>query len=139
VLQKLKVLILCTGNSARSQMAEGFWRHYGGDRWEAVSAGVEPKGVNPTAIQVMAEVGIDISKHRSKSVTEFLGRPFDLVITVCGKPAEACPSFPGAARQVHWPIEDPPKVPGTDPEKLQVWRRARDEIGARIGEYLGRT
>jgi arsenate reductase len=125
MLQKLRVLILCTGNSARSQMAEGFWRHLGGDRW-----------VNPVAVRVMAEAGVDISAHRSKSVSEFQGRPFDLVVTVCDNAAAACPSFPGAKCQVHWPFEDPPHSPEADAAKLVVWRRVRDQIRTRISEYL---
>lgn len=136
MLQKRKVLILCTGNSARSQMAEGFWRHLGGDRWEVFSAGVDPKGVNPVAVAVMAEAGVDISAQRSKNVTEFHGQPFDLVVTVCDNAAAACPSFPGAKCRVHWPFEDPPHLPGDDEAKLVVWRRVRDQIRARVGEYL---
>lgn len=136
MLQKLKVLILCTGNSARSQMAEGFWRHLAGDRWEVFSAGVDPNGVNPAAVRVMAEAGVDISGHRSKNVVEFYGQPFDLVVTVCDNAAAACPSFPGAKRQEHWPFDDPPHSPGAEETQLAVWRRVRDQIRGRIYEYL---
>ncbi|MBP7937642.1 MAG: arsenate reductase ArsC [Phycisphaerae bacterium] len=136
MLQKLRVLILCTGNSARSQMAEGFWRRLGGDRWEVFSAGVDPKGVNPVAVQVMAEAGVDISAQRSKNVTEFHGQPFDLVVTVCDNAAAACPSFPGAKCRVHWPFEDPPHRPVADEAQLSAWRRVRDRIRTRISEYL---
>lgn len=136
MLQKLRVLILCTGNSARSQMAEGFWRHLGGDRWEVFSAGVDPKGVNPVAVKVMAEVGVDIGSHRSKNVTEFHGQPFDLVVTVCDNAAAACPSFAGARQQLHWPFEDPPHSAVADETQLAAWRRVRDQIRTRISEYL---
>jgi len=136
MLQKLKVLILCTGNSARSQMAEGFWRQYGGDRWEPFSAGVDPKGVNPTAVRMMADVGVDISGQCSKNLSEFQGQRFDLVITVCDNAAAVCPSFAGAKCQEHWPFEDPPHSPGDDEAWLAVWRRVRDQMQARIREYL---
>lgn len=131
-----RVLILCTGNSARSQMAEAFWRRHGGDRWDAFSAGVNPKGVNPLAVKVMGEAGIDLSGHRSKPVSEFNGQPFDLVVTVCDNAAAACPSFPGAKRQLHWPFDDPPAAGGTPEQQLAVWRRVRDEIDAKIRDFL---
>jgi len=110
---KKKVLVLCTGNSARSQMAEGLLRHEGGDRFEVYSAGTKPGRVRPEAIAVMDEIGIDISGHRSKSVDEFVGVDLDFVITVCNNAYESCPIFPGQTRRLHWPFEDPQrsKVP----------------------------
>jgi arsenate reductase (thioredoxin) len=133
---KKRVLILCTGNSARSQMAEGFWRHYGGGQWEVCSAGVAPGRVAPTAIQVMQEAGVDISDHYSKSVSKFVGQNFDLVVTVCDNAAVECPSFPGAQRQVHWPFDDPPHIPEQDENFLDTWRAIRDRIEARITDWL---
>jgi len=133
---KQRVLILCTGNSARSQMAEAFWRRFGGEQWDAFGAGVAPQGLNPLAVQVMGEVGIDISKQRSKSVDEFSGQAFDLVVTVCANAAELCPAFPGAKRQLHWPFDDPPNAQGAHEQRMQVWRRVRDEIEARIRTWL---
>jgi arsenate reductase (thioredoxin) len=129
---KMRVLILCTGNSCRSQMAEGWIRHDLGDRVEAFSAGTHPCFVHPFSIRVMEEAGVDISGHRSKSVTEFAGQPFDLVITVCDSAREACPVFPGAAKVIHEPIPDPWSGPGTDEEALPKYREARDAIRARI-------
>ena len=102
-----RVLFVCTGNSARSQMAEGLLRHEAGDRFEVFSAGTHPTQVRPEAIVVMREIGIDISPHRSKSVDEFAGQAFDYVITVCDNANETCPVFPGRARRLHWPFEDP--------------------------------
>jgi arsenate reductase len=133
---KKRVLILCTGNSARSQMAEALWRQHTGDRWDVFSAGLEPKGVNPLAIRVMDEVGINIRRQRSKSVEEFAGQAFDLVITVCDDAAERCPSFPAAKRRLHWPFEDPPRATGSPEDRLRVWRQVRDEIDARIRAWL---
>jgi arsenate reductase (thioredoxin) len=101
------VLILCTGNSCRSQMAEGLFRHLAGSTYESHSAGTHPSTVNPLAINAMSEIGIDISHHRSKSINEFLGKPFDLVITVCDDAKESCPFFPGATKRLHWPFDDP--------------------------------
>ena len=125
----LKVLILCTGNSARSQMAEGILQHDGGDRFEVHSAGVKPSSVRPEAIQAMREIGIDISGHRSKSVDEFIGQEFDYIITVCDNAKETCPVFPGKARRIHQSFEDPPP-PGAKSaeETLSIFRRVRDEI-----------
>jgi arsenate reductase len=127
---KQSVLFLCTGNSCRSQMAEGLLRHLGGDRFDAYSAGTRPAGVNPTAIEVMRELGSDISRHRSKHVDEFEGQSFDLIITVCDHAREACPLLPGARRVMHWNIDDPA---GRDPT---AFRTARDEIAARVRELL---
>jgi arsenate reductase (thioredoxin) len=126
---KKRVLILCTGNSARSQMAEGILRHDGKEAFEVVSAGVDPGAVRMEAIQVMREIGIDISSHRSKSLNEFLGQDFDIIITVCDNAKEACPVFPGKARYIHQGFEDPPP-PGVESagETLSIFRRVRDEI-----------
>lgn len=132
--EKKRVLILCTGNSARSQMAEGLLRHDAGDRFEVESAGVEPSFVRPQAIEAMREIGIDISNHRSKSLDEFLKKPFDYVITVCDNAKEHCPVFPGNAKQIHWSFDDPASAAGNEAEQLAVFRRVRDEIRARLRE-----
>lgn len=126
---KRRVLILCTGNSARSQMAEGILRHDGGDAFEVESAGVKPSSVRPEAIQVMREIGIDISGHRSKSVDEFAGQKFDYVITVCDNANETCPVFPGKTRRIHQSFEDPPPPGvGSDEVRMAIFRRVRNEI-----------
>ena len=125
---KKQVLILCTGNSARSQMAEGLLRHDAGDRFGVESAGTKPSQVRPEAIAVMKELGIDISGHRSKSVDEFAGRKFDYVLTVCDNAKESCPIFPGHANRLHRNFEDPAAVKGSETERLAVFRRVRDEI-----------
>lgn len=126
---KKRVLILCTGNSARSQMAEGILRHDGGGAFEVESAGVKPGSVRPEAIEVMREIGIDISGHRSKSVDEFIGQEFEYVVTVCDNANETCPVFPGKTRRIHKSFEDPPP-PGAKSveETLSIFRRVRDEI-----------
>ena len=134
-----RVLILCTGNSARSQMAEGLLRHDGGDRFEVASAGVEPTNIKPEAIEVMHQIGIDISRHRSKSVGELLGRDFDYVITVCDNANERCPVFPGNTRRVHWSFEDPAAAAGDDEKRLAVFRRVRDEIRDRLRLFVAAT
>lgn len=131
---KRRVLILCTGNSARSQMAEGLLRHLAGVSLEVMSAGVTPAGVNPLAIQVMAEKGIDISQQRSKHLDEFLGQPFDAVITVCDNAAAQCPSFPGRAQRIHWSIPDPSFV--TQDERLTAFRDARDLLETHLQDWL---
>jgi len=132
-----RVLILCTGNSARSQMAEGFWNKYGADTWEAQSAGSSPAGyVHLLAIKAMAEVGIDISGGHSKSIDEVFGQAFDLVVTVCDNAKESCPVLPGAKERLHWPFDDPAAAKGGDAEKLWAFRRVRDEIAAAIQAYL---
>lgn len=126
---KHRVLFLCTGNSARSQMAEGWVNRLLGDRWEAYSAGTEPTGyVHPLAVQAMAEVGIDISAARSKSVNEFMGQEFDLVITVCDHAAENCPLWLGRGRRLHIGFLDPAAATGIDIDRLEVFRRVRDAI-----------
>ncbi|MCH8805967.1 MAG: arsenate reductase ArsC [Planctomycetes bacterium] len=135
---KKRVLILCTGNSCRSQMAEGLWRHHGGDRWEVSSAGLEPRRLNPRAVAVMAEIGIDIARQTSQSLDESVGQPFDLVVTVCSNAEASCPAFPNATRRLHWPFDDPPRARGSDEEVLQVYRRVRDEIENTVREWLER-
>ena len=133
---KLRVLILCTGNSARSQMAKGLLRHLGGTRYEVFSAGTKPAGVNPLAIEAMREVGIDISTQRSKSVAEFAGQEFAAVITVCDNAAEECPIFPGAPQRAHWSLPDPAAVSGTEQEKLGAFRKVREELERRIQAFV---
>ncbi len=131
--RKQRILFLCTGNSCRSQMAEGWARHLKGDLLEACSAGIATHGLNPRAVQVMAEAGVDISRHRSQHVDEFAGAPIDVVVTVCGHAHETCPIFPGGARVVHRGFDDPPALTRhlTDEEEiLAVYRRVRDEIRA---------
>ena len=132
---KKKVLILCTGNSARSQMAEGLLRHDAGDRFEVASAGIRPGSVRPEAIAVMREIGIDISGHRSKHVEEFAGQPFDYVITVCDSARESCPVFFGAAKKLHRDFTDPAALTGTEEERLALFRRVRDELRTWLGEF----
>ncbi len=132
---KKRVLILCTGNSARSQMAEGLLRHDGGERFEVESAGVEPSRVRPQAVEAMREIGVDISAHRSKSVEEFAGQEFDYVITVCDNAKEQCPVFPGKTRRIHWSFDDPAAAVGDEAERLAVFRRVRDEIRERLREF----
>jgi arsenate reductase len=122
------VLILCTANSARSQMAEGLLRHDAGERFDVASAGTHPSQVRREAIAVMREIGIDISGHRSKSVDEFANHTFDLVITVCDHARETCPVYPGHATRLHHSFEDPAAVGGSDGERLAAFRRVRDEI-----------
>lgn len=124
-----RVLILCTGNSARSQMAEGILRHEAGDRFEVFSAGVSPSQVRPEAIEAMKEIGIDISEHRSKSVDEFVGQDFDYIITVCDNAKETCPVFPGKAQRIHKNFEDPPPAPvGDYNSRMAIFRRVRGEL-----------
>ena len=126
---KPAVLILCTGNSCRSHLAEGILRHAAGDLLDIHSAGSNPSGyVHPKAIQVMNEIGIDISGHSSKHMNEFLDRKVETVITVCGNADQACPMFPGRVNRYHWGFDDPAHATGTDEEKLTVFRRVRDEI-----------
>jgi arsenate reductase (thioredoxin) len=131
-----RVLFLCTHNSARSQMAEGLLRAWAGDRFEVHSAGVEATGVRPLAIRAMDELGIDIRGQTSKRVDVYQGQEFDAAITVCDDAREACPFFPGAAVQRHWSFDDPSGATGSEEERLQVFRRVRDEIGARIRAEL---
>ncbi|HVN83896.1 MAG TPA: arsenate reductase ArsC [Candidatus Binatia bacterium] len=135
-MAKPKVLFLCTGNSCRSQMAEGLLRHLAGDRFEVVSAGTEPTSVNPLAVDTMREIGIDISGQRSKSVRQFLGDYFTYVITVCSSANERCPIFPGTVHRLHWPVEDPARAVESDAERLPVFRRARDDLAQRIRDFI---
>lgn len=130
--EKLKILFLCTGNSARSQMAEGWARHLKGDIVEPYSAGVDVHGLNPLAVKVMKEAGVDISTQTSKPVFTLLDIPFDYVITVCGHADENCPVFPGKTKVIHHGFDDPAKAEGTEEEKLAVFRKVRDEIKAYI-------
>jgi arsenate reductase len=125
---KKRVLILCTGNSARSQMAEGLLRHQAGDRLEVFSAGTHPSRVRPEAIAVMRELGIDISGQRSKSVDEFYSQPFDFVLTVCDNAKESCPVFPAQIVTVHQAFEDPAAIQGPEEERLTAFRRVRDQL-----------
>jgi arsenate reductase (thioredoxin) len=127
-MTKKRILILCTGNSARSQMAEGLLRHDAGDRFEVFSAGVAPSKVRPEAIAVMREIGIDISGYRSKHVDEFVGQEFNYVLTVCDNARETCPAFPGATRMIHHSFVDPAEHKGTEQERLALFRKVRDEI-----------
>lgn len=133
--EKKRVLILCTGNSARSQMAEGLLRHSDGDRFEVMSAGIISSFVRPQAIEAMKEIGIDISGQRSKSVDEFAGRNFDYVITVCDNAKESCPIFPGETERIHWSFDDPAEVLGSEQEKLTVFRRVRNEIKQKLETF----
>jgi arsenate reductase len=129
---KKRILILCTGNSARSQMAEGLLRHDAGQRFDVFSAGTKPRHVRREAIAVMQELGIDISGHRSKSIDEFAGQSFDYVLTVCDDAKESCPIFPGNTATIHQAFEDPAAFQGSDQDRLALFRRVRDQIR----EYL---
>jgi arsenate reductase (thioredoxin) len=132
-----RILFLCTGNSARSQMAEGLLRHFAGDHFEVYSAGLEPTGVSPYAIQAMQEIGIDISRHRSKSVMDYLGRVhMGMVITVCSRAEERCPIFPFTTQRLYWPFEDPAAFVGTEGETLAKFREVRDRISERLQSWL---
>jgi arsenate reductase len=132
----IRVLFVCTGNSARSQIAEALLRDFGGADFAAFSAGTEPKGVNPYSLRVLEEIGIDWSEARSKSVTEYLGRPFDYVVTVCDRARQTCPVFPGEHNTLHWGLEDPAEVEGTDAQKLEAFRRTRTEIAVRLRPFV---
>jgi arsenate reductase len=134
---KKRVLILCTGNSARSQMAEGLLREIGGNKFEVESAGIAPSAVRPEAIEAMREIGIDISAHRSKSADEFTGKRFDCIITVCDNAKETCPVFPGNATCIHRSFEDPPpETVGDYESRLKIFRRVRDEIHAWLNLFV---
>jgi arsenate reductase len=135
-MTKNRILVLCTGNSARSQMGEGLFRHEGGDAYEFFSAGTQPSSVRPEAIAVMREIGIDISGHRSKSVDEFAGQSFDYVVTVCDNARYHCPVFPGRTARLHWSFEDPAAVEGGEEERLAAFRRIRDQIHERVNAFL---
>jgi len=135
-MTRRRVLILCTGNSARSQMAEGLLRQDAGDSFEVFSAGVKSTFVRPQAIEAMREVGIDISGQHSKSVEEFLDEEFDYVITVCDNANEQCPVFPGRTKRIHWSFEDPAAASGDEAAKLTVFRRVRDQIRQQLRDWV---
>ncbi|MCL6446685.1 MAG: arsenate reductase (thioredoxin) [Armatimonadetes bacterium] len=135
-MTRKKVLFLCTGNSCRSQMAEGWAKALAGDKWEVHSAGTNPAGVNPLAVQVMAEAGVDISSQTSKPIDLDLLNTADLVVTLCGDAAESCPVTPPVVRHLHWPLADPAKATGTGEEILAAFRAARDEIKQRLAKLL---
>jgi len=135
---KTRVLFLCTGNSARSQMAEAILRKRAGDYFEVYSAGLEPKGLNSNTLRVLNESGIDTSELRSKALTEFIGKQhFGYLITVCSKAEDKCPIFPGMGMRLHWPFDDPADFHGNEEETLAVFREVRDQIDATISEWLG--
>jgi thioredoxin type arsenate reductase len=135
-VRPIRVIFVCTGNSARSQMAEALLRQDGGDRFEVVSAGVSPRGVHPLTIDALARVGIDITGARSKAVGEFLGQSFDYVITVCDKARATCPVFPGGSETLHWGVQDPVEVEGTDAERRAAFDAALRELAVRIHTFL---
>jgi arsenate reductase len=135
-MDKRRVLFVCTHNSARSQMAEGFLRFHGGDEFEAFSAGTEATSVRPEAVAVMAELGIDISGQESKTFERYLGEPFEWVVTVCDRARQTCPVFPGAENGAHWGFDDPADAAGPEEERLAVFRRVRDEINARVKMFV---
>jgi len=134
-----RALVLCTHNSARSQMAEGLLRHLAPERFEVESAGTEATRVHPLAIEAMREIGADIGGHRSKTLDGFVGQPWDYVITVCDHANERCPLFPGPTQRLHWSFEDPSAATGTDAERLAVFRRVRDAIAARLTRWLAES
>ena len=131
----IRVLFVCTGNSARSVMAEALLRRHGGDAFEVYSAGTEPRGVNPLTLRVLADAGIDAAGARSKSVDEFRGQHFDYVITVCDQARQTCPVFPGVHESLHWGYEDPAEAVGTDEERLAVFRRVFVQLSERIATF----
>jgi len=133
---KKRVLFLCTGNSCRSQMADGLINHDFAGRIEAFSAGTAPHGLNPKAVQVMAELGIDIAGNSSDHIDTYAGQPFDYVITLCGDADEKCPTFFGGVKRIHIGFDDPPKATGTEDEVLAVYRRVRDEIRTQLGAFF---
>lgn len=135
-MEKTRVLFLCTHNSARSQMAEGFLRAMAGDRFEARSAGTEKTSVNPLAIRVMAERGIDLGGHTSKVYDGLMQERWDYLVTVCDDANERCPFVPGSVKRLHWSFEDPSRARGTEEERLHVFRRVRDQIEQRLAEWL---
>ena len=134
---KPRVLFLCTGNSARSQMAEALLRHLGRDQFEVHSAGLEPKGIHPLTIRALEEIGLDVSQQTSKALTTYLGKThFAYLITVCSSAEEKCPIFPGMGTRLHWPFDDPAAAEGSEEERLAVFRRVRDEIADRLRIWL---
>ena len=135
-MSKQRVLFVCTHNSARSQMAEAMLRTWGGDKFEPFSAGTEASGIKPETVQVMNEIGIDISNQRSKAIDEFRGQPFDWFITVCDDAQKNCPVLPGVPHVAHWSIDDPSTVRGTSEERLAAFRQAREVIGNRLRLFM---
>jgi arsenate reductase len=135
-MTRKKILVLCTGNSARSQMGEGLFRTEGGGRFEVFSAGIKPTSVRPEAIAVMKEIGIDISGQRSKSVDEFSGQSIDYVVTVCDNARDNCPLFPAGTERLHWSFEDPAAIQGGEQERLAAFRRIRDQIQERVKAFF---
>lgn len=131
----IRVLFVCTGNSARSIMAEALLRHHGGRRFEVCSAGTEPRGVNPLTLRVLEDAGIDATGARSKSVSEYLGETFDYVVTVCDEARQVCPVFPGVHESLHWGYEDPAEAEGTEEERLAAFRRVFIQIGERVRQF----
>ena len=132
----IRVLFVCTGNSARSVMAEALLRQHGGDAFEVHSAGTEPKGINPLTLRVIGDAGLDASWARSKSVDEFLGQRFDYVITVCDQARQVCPVFPGVHESLHWGYEDPAKVEGTEEQRLAAFQKTLTMMGTRIAQFI---
>jgi len=138
-MNKAKVLFICTGNSARSQMAEGLLREKAGDRFEVYSAGLEPEPVKPLAVTAMAEIGIDINGQQSKDIAGYLGHVhFGYLITVCDRANANCPIFPGVSRRLHWSLDDPAGAEGSEAERMDVFRRVRDKLSAHIDEFIAR-
>lgn len=134
-MSKKKVLFLCTGNSCRSQMAEGLLKSFAGERFEVQSAGTHPSSLHPLSIKIMQELEIDISPQRSESISKFREEEFDYVITVCNQAREACPVFPGGGKKMHWDIKDP-VGPGSEAERLALFRKIRDELSRRIKDFI---
>ena len=135
-MEKRRVIFVCIHNSARSQMAEGMLRAWAGDRFEVASGGTKARGVRPEAIGVMAELGIDISRHESKTIERFVGQPWDWLIPVCDEACEACPYVPGAKAVLRWAFDDPSAATGTEEERLAAFRRVRDELATRIQGFI---
>lgn len=131
-----RVLFVCTGNKARSQMAEGLLRHMAGDRFEAHSGGTRPSGLATETVAVMREIGIDVSGQRSKHVDEFAGQEFDYVITVCDSARQECPAFPGEGKQLHWEVEDPADTEGAGASRMEAFRKARDTLRSYLRVFL---
>jgi len=134
-----RVLFVCVHNSARSQMAQGMLRAWGGDRFEAHSAGSEARGLRPEAVTVMREIGIDISSQQSKTIERYVGQPWDVLVPVCEEACEACPYVPGAKAVERWAFDDPSAAPGGADEQLAEFRRIRDEIAVAVRDFIGRT
>ena len=134
--RKKRVIFVCSHNSCRSQMAEGLLRHYRGERYEIFSAGTSPSRIHPMAIEVMGEKGVDITGQRSKSIDEFLGLGFDFIVTTCDDARDQCPVFPGQGKRLHWDLEDPAEAEGSREEKLEVFRRVRDELEKLIQSHF---